>query len=408
MNENIRTNAPLTPETRGRLERCLTRRWGPLRFPGRVERTFREHYHLRWRAHALLSLGFWLALYCAFGLLDLWLSREQLLYFWVIRYGVVLPFGIAAFIVCWRATRDRQVQFAYAALMLVSGASVAAMMAKLPHEHTHVYTAFAMLAIAFGYVVAPLRLWYSTVTGILISAVYFAGAIWLRPIDALTLEVGIALLVGVNLLGVYGAFVLDMEMRRDFAHSLLLELDRRRLASANIELSDLSSRDHLTGVANRRSLERFLEDAWTNARAASLPISALMLDLDHFRKFNEAHGQQAGDRCLHDVAAHILPLVRQPTDLVARYGGEEFVVVLPGTDHDDAMEVAERIRVMVEELPMPGSGDEDGTDYITVSIGVSTAWPASGTHPSELVRSADRALYAAKQEGRNRVRHSAD
>lgn len=403
MNEDTSTPTPLPPVSRQRLERSLQRRWGPLRFSGRIEKTYREHYRLHWRFQTIISMLFGMLLYAAFGFLDFWLFPEQLFYLWVVRYGVTLPLAIAFLLTCWRATRDWQVQLAYAAFTVVGGASVTAMMLKLPNDEAHLYLTGIVLVIAFGYVVATLRPWYAMSAGILISALHLASEIWLRGAQPETLHSDIFFLGGINLIGAYGSLILDMEARRDFAHSMLLEQDRRRLASANVELADLSSPDNLTGVANRRTLERFLEDAWVNAEAASLPISALMLDLDHFKRFNDAHGQEAGDRCLHDVATHILPLVRHPTDLVARYGGEEFVVVLPGTDHEDALEIADRIRGMVEALPIPASG-EDGPLYVSASLGVATVWPASTGHPSELIRAADRALYRAKRDGRNRVR----
>lgn len=403
MNDESGSAGPISPAYRQKLERSLKRRWGPLRFPRRIEKTYREHHRRRWRYQTLVSLLFGLGVYVAFGLLDFWLFPDVVWNLWLIRYGIVTPLGIACLLGTWRAQRDWQVQLIYALFIVIAGASITTMMLWLPADLAHLYAPGVFLVIAFGYIVSTLRLWYATAAGLTIFALHMAADIWLLNADVNTLRSDIFFYGGINLIGFYGALVIEIQMRRDFANTALVEMDRRWLANASTELTDLSSRDHLTGVANRRTLERFLEDAWINAEQASLPISALMLDLDHFKRFNDEHGHQAGDQCLHDVATHILPLVRQPTDLVARYGGEEFVVVLPGTDHDDALDVAERIRAMVEELPIPVSG-EQGTAYITTSIGAATVWPAAGGHPATLVHAADKALYLAKRDGRNRVR----
>ncbi len=187
------------------------------------------------------------------------------------------------------------------------------------------------------------------------------------------------------------------------ALGLLLLLDQRerqlgRSLDHNRRLRRMSLLDPLTGLANRTALDRALARAWRHAG----PVAAVMVDVDHFKEYNDSLGHGEGDLCLRRLAELFSAATRQPRDVVARYGGEEFVLLLPGTDLRAAEEVAERLRESVEAaaIPHPGNGT---CDHVTVSLGVAaTGNPANGL-PEELIAAADRALYRAKAGGRNRV-----
>jgi diguanylate cyclase (GGDEF)-like protein len=126
-----------------------------------------------------------------------------------------------------------------------------------------------------------------------------------------------------------------------------------------------------------------------------------MIDVDHFKQFNDCYGHQRGDLCLRDVAVAIISGLFHPDDLAARYGGEEFAVILPRTSTDNAAQVAERIRRAVHDLRRPHVASPLGT--LTISVGVAAAWPVRHGDPLAVVRAADEALYASKHEGRNRT-----
>lgn len=176
------------------------------------------------------------------------------------------------------------------------------------------------------------------------------------------------------------------------------------LAAANRELAELSGSDALTRLANRRRMEEQLHEQWRRLARARLPMSVLMIDVDHFKQFNDRHGHQAGDECLRRMAALAEASVQRATDTVARYGGEEFIAILPETSGADAMLIAEKFRATVEEADMGAPDAIPGTAlHITVSVGVSTAVPESALSPETLISSADRALYEAKLKGRNQV-----
>jgi diguanylate cyclase (GGDEF)-like protein len=174
----------------------------------------------------------------------------------------------------------------------------------------------------------------------------------------------------------------------------------QQLATANQRLEQLSVTDQLTGLANRRRLDEALQAEWHRALRHKAPLALAMIDIDHFKLYNDHYGHTAGDRCLHRVATCLAANIRA-TDLVARYGGEEFALVMPDTGIDAATRLAGRLRSTVEELAEP---HPLATHHIvTVSVGVASITLTPGTHPKALVELADAALYRAKNGGRNRV-----
>ncbi|MDY7535322.1 diguanylate cyclase [Pseudomonas sp. Bout1] len=179
----------------------------------------------------------------------------------------------------------------------------------------------------------------------------------------------------------------------------MLCMELRRRYRAEQVLSELAATDALTGLANRRTLDQRLRLEWDRAQRSGEPLTVLMIDVDHFKAFNDRHGHQAGDAALRTVAQVVEGNIRRPADLAARYGGEEFAVVLPHTDGQGALLIADHIRSGVEHLPRVG-GD---TVPITVSVGLSTWTKKSRSTLEELLLSADQALYEAKHTGRNRI-----
>jgi diguanylate cyclase (GGDEF)-like protein len=171
-----------------------------------------------------------------------------------------------------------------------------------------------------------------------------------------------------------------------------IELDQAALAQ-------LATRDGLTGLLNRREILRLLRDELDRSRRYGNAFAVLLLDVDHFKTVNDTWGHPAGDEVLRAVAARIQNEVR-PTDKPARYGGEEFMVLLPETTEEGAVLLAERIRSCIAELPAAASAGKPIA--VTASVGVA-AYPASGGDEEALVSAADRALYRAKAQGRNRV-----
>ncbi|NNB54450.1 GGDEF domain-containing protein [Pseudomonas fragi] len=179
----------------------------------------------------------------------------------------------------------------------------------------------------------------------------------------------------------------------------LLVRELRLRLRAEGELAALAATDPLTGLANRRMLDKTLDLEWRRAQRSGAPLSLIMIDIDHFKAFNDNYGHQAGDEALRQVAQTIKAHVRRPADLAARYGGEEFAVVLTETDAAGTRLLAEKIRVAVEQME-PANPD---TPKLTISLGACTRYAKPGDDQEQLLRTADKALYQAKKRGRNRV-----
>lgn len=169
--------------------------------------------------------------------------------------------------------------------------------------------------------------------------------------------------------------------------------------------SDLLERyaflDALTGLANRRAFDDKIVEEWNRCRRSTSPLSVLLIDIDHFKSYNDHYGHGAGDLCLSNVARTLSGCLQRAGDLLARYGGEEFVAVLPGNDADSAAVIAERLRAAVDALKLPHQASAAG-EHVTVSLGVATMAPSDASSHADLLAAADEALYQAKREGRNR------
>jgi diguanylate cyclase (GGDEF)-like protein len=229
--------------------------------------------------------------------------------------------------------------------------------------------------------------------GSVLEAAFDAGAMDFieRPIDTVEL-----------LARIRSALLLKREMdTRKSRERELLEMTRK-LEDANETLQRLSTLDGLTGIANRRRLDEFLDLEWRRAVRDGYWMSLLMADVDFFKAFNDAYGHQAGDGCLRRVAGVVNNVSHRPGDLAARYGGEEFVIVLPETDLKGARAVAEALRARVEGLRIRNPGSTV-SDVLTLSVGVASLVPTPHSLVPDLMVVADQALYRAKRNGRNRV-----
>ena len=176
---------------------------------------------------------------------------------------------------------------------------------------------------------------------------------------------------------------------------------QQELQLARDRLEEISLQDGLTQIANRRCFDQTLEAEWHRAMRTHQPLSLMMIDLDYFKNLNDTYGHPYGDRCLIDVAAALRSMAARSGDLVARYGGEEFAAILPVTSREDAEAIATRMQEAVRALNIRNETQIGG--LLTISIGIASyAFPEAGS-PAVLIEASDRALYKAKQSGRNRI-----
>lgn len=193
----------------------------------------------------------------------------------------------------------------------------------------------------------------------------------------------------------------ETDMRKSREKELLETMEQ--LEAANSMLQTLSALDALTNIANRRFLDHYLDEEWRRAIRGGTHLAVIMADIDHFKLYNDTYGHQMGDEVIKKVADILKGAVHRPTDLVARYGGEEFVVVLPETGKEGAILIAEKICQNMVSLHI--THDKSSFGFLSLSLGVTSVVPTIGSSPAMLIGKADKALYKAKGQGRNRVQY---
>ncbi len=185
---------------------------------------------------------------------------------------------------------------------------------------------------------------------------------------------------------------------------LLIDLEDEKEKAEELaeKLKTLSSKDALTGIDNRRRLDEVLFKEWNRSARSESPLSLIICDIDYFKAYNDLYGHQEGDKCLCRIARLLEDFARRGGDVAARYGGEEFTIILPNTTLEIASGIAEQIRTAIEDLCMPHDASQV-KDIVTASFGVASLIPSRDQTPDSLIKYADKALYKAKQTGRNRV-----
>jgi diguanylate cyclase (GGDEF)-like protein len=276
----------------------------------------------------------------------------------------------------------------------------------------YVYTALALLT---GTLQAPVMIWFATlpVLSVLLCGNRW-GAVW-TFIAALTAcgfavahESGVRLPVEVSSAGLYFlelSGTVGLVLCVYLLVSVLKRIEfgaRQALRDVNCKLEQQASTDALTGISNRHRFDHVLEQEWARHNRSGLPLSVALIDVDFFKAFNDEYGHLAGDECLRAVATAIESSIRRQVDFCARFGGEEFVIVMPNTDEQGAMQVAELIREPIRALKIPHARSTVSS-FVSVSIGISTTVSAPDRSHFDFIYDVDMALYRAKAEGRDRI-----
>ncbi len=188
-------------------------------------------------------------------------------------------------------------------------------------------------------------------------------------------------------------FMFDITERKE-TEQKLLDLQK--------ELEELSFKDGLTGVPNRRMLDKVIDEEWVTARRHQQPLSLLVIDIDFFKQYNDCYGHIQGDDCLKQVAQTLSTAATRSRDFFARFGGEEFVMLLPETDASAALLIAERCQQLITQLQISHQ-DSEVSDMLTISIGIGTTVPEQTDQIVDFIECVDQALYRAKESGRNRI-----
>ncbi|MDI1259094.1 GGDEF domain-containing protein [Aquabacterium sp.] len=382
-------------------------RW--MKFPAGLEHQFLSQDPQQRLRHFIISGLISLLVYDGFLVADYLLIPDVFSIAVRLRLLIFTPIALVALVVLW-VGRDKplmQHPVLLDSAVLVSGLFAAATLAyALSITHSPLsdfYHAGFAVVVMYGNLVQRLRFWSALGFSLAVLAIQVVGVVVLPNFNPRLVLPICSLTAATVAFSLCANYVMERDKRRRY---LLSERERalvKDLREVNLKLQELSRVDVLTALFNRRHFQEYLQDLWQRAKHGGTEVVIIMMDVDHFKPYNDHHGHPAGDECLRQVASVMHNSLRQPGDMVARYGGEEFIAVLPNTSLALAMQAAERLRKAVQDMAMPHETSPT-LPVVTVSLGVACCNAATpGATPDGLISKADRALYEAKHQGRNRV-----
>ena len=358
-----------------------------LRFPKELEAEYRLSRRDTDRRWARMSLLVALSTVLGFAVIDHWvLPGPRIAHSDLVRFSLHLPMVLTMLVLTGEKYFDRWYQVCIQIAAPLFGLGTVIMATQASPEQLPLISARLVLAAFFFYFMLTLTLAAALRTNAILMGAYAIGAL-AGAIAPHVATYQLWTLFCANLIGACGCYALERANRMAF-------LDRRRLA-------EVAMHDGLTGLLNRAALEDQVRKLYQQAARDRVAVSVVLIDIDHFKAYNDHYGHQAGDQCLRDVAAAVRRAAhRRPLDLVARYGGEELIAVLFGADRGHAESTARAVLESVRELRIPHLGSLT-RPYLTASVGAATLNPGSEYSHDLAVQMADRALYAAKEYGRD-------
>jgi diguanylate cyclase (GGDEF)-like protein len=360
-------------------------RW--LRFDRDLEREFQVFYTESHVVRVRLAAYLGIALFGLFVFIDqATLPAEVSSWTVAIRLYLIIPTFVAVLLVSYRSAWHVHLGWTIFGACLLTGLGTVAVIgaalrlgAQIPYEGI-------LLVALFIYLIACLQWWRALLTN-LITLLAFVTMEMAYQTDAQARMYQITFMFAANAVGAYGGYFLEFSARTMFL--------------VNALLNELAELDGLTGLANRRTLNIHLDRLWRQAMRDKTTLAMVMIDIDHFKRYNDRYGHAQGDVALRAVADVIANHARRPMDIAARYGGEEFALVWHNPAAHELTRLGEFLTYGVAALEMPHEESELGK--LTISVGVALIAPAVSWTSADLLRAADNALYAAKHQGRNRV-----
>lgn len=383
------------------LRQQLDSRGSQLHFPDPLEQEFQRDYASRYRTHTQLALLLGVAVLLASGAIDSVWQPSVAGQMWTVRLMTALPL-IGLLLLSRGSLGERHMQGLAALASCVAGAGLAGLSQTALTPFNHYYSGAITLVMLIVFVLSRMQFKWGVRSALAMLVILNTGLLGFGTADIRLITINNFLFVTSAVFALVGTFLIERSLRQNYLQSRLLAFQNSGLEESNLRLQFLTAIDGLTQIANRRSLDATLGTEWQRALRKREPIGMVMIDVDHFKLFNDTYGHQAGDQCLREVADAVKDFARRPGDLAARYGGEEFVLVLANANQQQARLVAERVRDKIVALAIPHEGSSHGS--VTASFGVASLVP--GSHeggPEVLLLAADQALYRAKEGGRNRV-----
>lgn len=368
-------------------------RW--LRFEPELERCYDDETRQRQVRHMLVTGYAGIAIYDLFLIADYLLVPDIIVLAAIVRLAIVTPISATLLLLFVRFSRASFPRHAISVVIMtvMSAASIFLLVVSKEPERVTYYGG-VLLIVIYGCLIHRPQFWFGVAGCVATNAVFTYG---LQILTFATFEAKMAIQLIVltgSVFTLFAAFSMERERRLFYLISL-----KERLHSMMME--GISNRDALTGMFNRRALDRRLQELAERSSGWQSSLAVIILDIDHFKVYNDRLGHQAGDDCLRQVASLILSMMRDGRDEAFRYGGEEFLLLISEGDNDRAVAFAETIRRAIESQCIPHPASSTGP-HVTASLGVAHA-DATRSTPVDLIARADMALYAAKNGGRNRV-----
>jgi diguanylate cyclase (GGDEF)-like protein len=392
-----------------RYQGLLSKGFKELKFPSDIEQDYSEGSNMAFIKASRLILSFGILLYLAFGFSDFALGQEQADTLWLIRsvISALMLLGIAVF---FNHRMVDQIIGITTLGMIVIGLSVVLFIYMLEEPYSYAYH-FGLVPWQV-FILITLRSHFRAIAisslSVFVCYVFVAYNKSFAPyhpeIDRLIyimLPMFTAFWGLLNAMGIYLGYQIERSARVDYVKNRLLSLDAGRLTLLSEELHLLSTTDSLTGLANRRHFESCFDLEWRRAVRSQDSMALIIIDIDHFKRYNDLYGHQAGDECLRQVCFALQSYAQRSGELVVRYGGEEFVVLLPRMALAGAQHIAESMCLKVSQLNITHANSNQ--ENVTISLGVAAMIPNQDDAEEVLLRDADRALYQAKANGRNCV-----
>ena len=392
-----------------RIETLLAEGFPLMTFPTDLERQFQHDGSAARSRHFLVSGLIALLIYNGFLLVDYTMARDVFGLAVQLRLLVFTPISLLVLYRFWRETLPffRPAPPSLVDLLalvggLAAAASLAVILTLSRSPLIHFYHVGFMVVITYGNVVQRLRFWYAVLFTALLLGIHVTGLMSLPAMPARLLWPIFSMVMSVALFTLSTNYYLERDERRRYLMHLRERFLVRELTQAHGRLREAAHVDSLTGLHNRSFLRDRVEALWSNWQQEGITIGLMLMDVDHFKKFNDRYGPQEGDVCLQRVSEALRQGLRRRDDIAARLEGEEFIAVLPYTDLSMAIGTAERIRQNIEDLRIRHEGSSTAL-HLTVSIGVASVAASAGTSLESVIAVAEQALNQAKEEGRNRV-----
>lgn len=389
MKSPSRTQRSRTP-LRDRFAKLLP----PLAFAEPLESQYRnwhtDHARERVKYTMLPAMGLLLIVSLAGGpfrhLRETLFAADQMATVDLLRFGVLLPTCTAMLLVTYTKLYSRWLGVTAPAVALLQSLCIVAVDLLMYRQGYSLSSVLPMLVLS-AYMLFGMMQTQATVTATTIVLAYGLTG-WFAGLNSGQRLFDVAMACFALVLGFFFHYSFSRTQRLNWFRNMML--------------TDSVHRDALTNIGNRRMFDAHVERLWNQAVRTRVPVALLLVDLDHFKAFNDQAGHQAGDHCLARVAASIAQSARRPLDVAARYGGEEFVVLLFDVQRDRVEELCREMHANLAALQIPHPGSPV-SPYVTVSIGAACVEPQAGRHHDGLIQLADEALYAAKEGGRDRT-----